>query len=71
MPGCEYTVLGGYVSRKVAMGRGTYDLDRYRRGKTESNDVDIVFTHADPGREKDALATLVKRMNRRGPSIST
>ena len=43
-------------------------LGRYRRGKTESNDIDIVFTYtgSDREKEKDALATLVKRMNSRG-----
>ncbi len=49
------------------MGRSAETSGRYRRGKTESNDIDIVFTHPDPGQEKGALGTLVKRMNRRGP----
>lgn len=55
----------------VAIGRSTYGLGRYRRGKAESNDIDIVFTHVDSGQEKDALATLVKRMNSRGPCTSS
>ncbi|KAI0343503.1 Nucleotidyltransferase [Trametopsis cervina] len=38
----------------------------YRRGKPESNDVDIVFTHPDPEKVKGLCKRLVKRLYERG-----
>ncbi|EIN08428.1 Nucleotidyltransferase [Punctularia strigosozonata HHB-11173 SS5] len=38
----------------------------YRRGKPESNDVDIVFTHPDKEKEKGLCKKLVKRLIERG-----
>ncbi|KAL6304931.1 Nucleotidyltransferase [Sparassis latifolia] len=38
----------------------------YRRGKPENNDVDIVFTHPDPGRVKGLCKRFVSRLHERG-----
>ncbi|KAH9944599.1 Nucleotidyltransferase [Amylocystis lapponica] len=38
----------------------------YRRGKPESNDVDIVFTHPDPTRVRGLCKRLVRRLHERG-----
>jgi len=38
----------------------------YRRGKAESNDIDIVFTHPQHGKGKGTLERLVSRLQRRG-----
>ena len=38
----------------------------YRRGKPESNDVDIVITHPDPSKVKGLCKKFVKRLSERG-----
>lgn len=38
----------------------------YRRGKRESNDVDIVFTHPDPAKTKGLCKRFVKHLHSRG-----
>jgi len=38
----------------------------YRRGKPESNDVDIVFTHPDAGVVKGLCKRFVRRLYERG-----
>ncbi|KAI0359237.1 Nucleotidyltransferase [Trametes cingulata] len=38
----------------------------HRRGKPESNDVDIVFTHPDPAKVKGLCKRLVKKLHERG-----
>lgn len=38
----------------------------YRRGKTESNDVDVLFTHPDDGKEKGALQKLLDSLQQAG-----
>ncbi|TFK87051.1 Nucleotidyltransferase [Polyporus arcularius HHB13444] len=38
----------------------------YRRGKAESNDVDIVFTHPDPSKVKGLCKRLVRKLHERG-----
>ncbi len=40
----------------------------YRRGKPESNDVDIVFTHPDTQKVKGLCKRLVNRVYERGES---
>jgi DNA polymerase mu len=40
----------------------------YRRGKAESNDVDIVFTHPEDGKQRDALETLTATLKTAGYS---
>ncbi|KAG8907262.1 hypothetical protein FRB99_004956 [Tulasnella sp. 403] len=49
VPGCLYTICGGY-----------------RRGKSVSNDVDIVFTHPSPEFFKGLCARLVERLTESG-----
>jgi len=39
---------------------------RHRRGKPESNDVDMVFTHPDPSRAKGLCKRFVHRLHERG-----
>lgn len=38
----------------------------YRRGKVESNDVDIVFTHPEETREKGSLQKVLKTLEESG-----
>ncbi|PVF97046.1 Nucleotidyltransferase [Serendipita vermifera] len=38
----------------------------YRRGKPESNDIDIVFSHPDNKKGKGSMDTLLSRLQRRG-----
>jgi len=38
----------------------------YRRGKPESNDLDIVFTHPQPGVDRGLCKKLVNRLSERG-----
>ena len=44
----------------------TYNLLRYRRGKVESNDVDIVFTHTDGTKVKGLCKRFVRKLYDRG-----
>lgn len=39
---------------------------RYRRGKEESNDIDIVFSHREIGEGRGALQSLVFRLKSQG-----
>lgn len=41
-------------------------VQRYRRGKPESNDVDIVFTHPDAAKVKGLCKRFVGRLHERG-----
>lgn len=43
--------------------------DRYRRGKPESNDVDIVFTHPDGAKVKGLCKRFVKHLHSRGTPL--
>lgn len=38
----------------------------YRRGKSESNDVDIVFTHKEEAKEKGALERVLELLTQSG-----
>lgn len=40
--------------------------NRYRRGKAESNDVDIVFTHPEPEKVKGLCKRFVKHLYDKG-----
>lgn len=42
----------------------------YRRGKPESNDVDIVFTHPDPAKAKGLCKRFVHHLHGKGENIS-
>ena len=69
-PGCVSTIAGGYIRPhlapcKVLIGR----VYRYRRGKQESNDVDIVFTHQDASKIKGLCKRLVRRLYDRGQEL--
>lgn len=44
---------------------------RYRRGKSESNDVDIVITHTDADKVKGLCTKLVKRLFERSGCTRT
>ena len=56
LPGCQYTICGGYVSKNPKDPLKSF---RYRRGKTESNDVDIVFSPPEDA-DHDADVGLLK-----------
>jgi DNA polymerase IV len=43
----------------------------YRRGKPESNDVDIVFTHPNKEKQKGLCKKLMKQLIERGTYILT
>jgi DNA polymerase mu len=66
-PGCVGTTVGGYVF--IALLSFSYqvqELVRFRRGKPTSNDIDIVFTHANATSAKGLCARLVKRLRSEG-----
>ena len=44
----------------------TRSTRRYRRGKSESNDVDMVFTHPDASKVKGLCKRFVRRLHERG-----
>lgn len=52
--------------RELAPGCVSTIVGGYRRGKTESNDVDIVFTHPDPGVVKGLCKRFVRRLYEQG-----
>ena len=68
MPGCRYTITGGYAWDQLE----TYLAERlaltlvlvcrYRRGKPDSNDVDIVFCPSEDGKDVGLLHDLYMRM---------
>ena len=62
-PGCVSTIVGGYAMLLVALQlRLIHIVRRYRRGKLESNDVDIVFTHPDGTKVKGLCKRFVRRL---------
>ena len=65
-PGCVSTIVGGSVRIPPFLLKFTSLLCRHRRGKPESNDVDIVFTHPDPDKSKGLCKRLVKRLHEQG-----
>lgn len=67
-PGCVSTIVGGWgFSCFPPPLLKQYDQYRYRRGKAESNDVDIVFTHPNGKRSVESLCKrLVRRLQERG-----
>ena len=71
-PGCVSTIAGGYVFHpplhrtQYFFSRIKIKLHRYRRGKPESNDIDIVFTHPNAKSAKDLSGRLVERLRSAG-----
>jgi hypothetical protein len=45
---------------------GCVSTNRYRRGKQENNDIDIVFTHPNAKSTKDLCERLVERLRSAG-----
>ncbi|THH18302.1 hypothetical protein EUX98_g8985 [Antrodiella citrinella] len=64
-PGCTSTIVGGFVSSPLSMSRIDMVFS-YRRGKPESNDVDIVFTHPDATKVKGLCKKLVRQLHEQG-----
>lgn len=48
-----------------------YKLAGYRRGKPFSNDIDIIFTHKQPGLERHLCTKFVEHLRSRGIVIHT
>ena len=73
-PGCVSIIVGGYVpfpqASRVPRSSDDQHTLSYRRGKPQSNDVDIVFTHPDPEKEKGLCRRLVRRLYDQGTSLS-
>jgi len=66
-PGCVGTIVGGYVFiTLLSFFCQLKKLVRYRRGKPASNDIDIVFTHANTTSAKGLCARLVERLRSAG-----
>ena len=77
-PGCVSTIAGGYVficsSPPLSWGQyfsflpffSQVKLCRYRRGKPESNDIDIIFTHPSAKSAKNLCGRLVERLRSAG-----
>ncbi|OJT01642.1 DNA-directed DNA/RNA polymerase mu [Trametes pubescens] len=69
IPRDEVEEMGRVVMRELdALEPGCVStiVGGYRRGKPESNDVDIVFTHPDAGKVKGLCKRLVRRLHERG-----
>ncbi|EIW53979.1 Nucleotidyltransferase [Trametes versicolor FP-101664 SS1] len=69
IPRDEVEEIGRVVMRELdALEPGCVStiVGGYRRGKTESNDVDIVFTHPDAGKVKGLCKRFVKHLHERG-----
>lgn len=70
-PGCSHTIAGGYVqsvpSSPLGVSCRQYSR-RYRRGKAESNDIDIVITHpkADRKRIRELCQALTDVLSKKG-----
>lgn len=64
LPGFIYTITGGYVI--TATDYSALKPNRYRRGKAESNDVDIVYSHPKNGRGAGSIHVLINRLRSRG-----
>ncbi len=68
-PGCVSTIAGGYaVFIYISPQCPTHLRFSFRRGKLESNDVDIVFTHPDASKVKGLCKRFVRRLHDRGES---
>lgn len=81
-PGCVSTIAGGYVficsspPSPPFHGANIFPsflpffsqvkLCRYRRGKPESNDIDIIFTHPSAKSAKNLCGRLVERLRSAG-----
>ena len=63
--GCEYTITGGLVMPS-SIAEASNVPRRYRRGKPESNDIDIVITHREANTEKGILEALVNSLAKAG-----
>ncbi|KAL1945254.1 hypothetical protein VTO73DRAFT_2105 [Trametes versicolor] len=69
IPRDEVEEIGRVVMRELdALEPGCVStiVGGYRRGKPESNDVDIVFTHPDAGKVKGLCKRFVKHLHERG-----
>lgn len=69
-PGCTHTIAGGYdpsVLFRVVDSDRRYPYS-YRRGKPESNDIDIVVTHpnADQKRIQELCQGLTDALSKKG-----
>jgi hypothetical protein len=58
-PGCEYTICGGMSDDIIYRLLLTDKSTGYRRGKPHSSDIDIIFTHKEPGLERHLCTRLV------------
>jgi DNA polymerase IV len=66
-PGCVSTITGGYVTEPLYfLFSSKTPLSRYRRGKPESNDIDVVFTHPNAKSAKNLCGRLVERLRSAG-----
>ena len=72
-PGCHSTIVGGFVSHILSESyrlSATNLNSRYRRGKPQSNDVDIVISHSDlrsgTGLVKGLCAKLTRHLHKLG-----
>lgn len=63
-PGCISTIVGGYVNltRNMSFVCIERAICRYRRGKSQSNDVDIVISHPDIQRGGEETKDLCKKL---------
>jgi len=67
IPGCEYTICGGWVASPFHWSEAVAEnLDRYRRGKPASNDVDVVFCPPKDGQDIGLLKDLYLRLSQLG-----
>jgi DNA polymerase mu len=65
--GCEYTICGGYVGSMLSQNSFRSDgRISYRRGKTESGDMDIVFCPPNEGQDIGLLKDLYLRLSALG-----
>jgi DNA polymerase mu len=69
-PGCHSTIVGGFVLSESYRLSATNSTSRYRRGKPQSNDVDIVISHSDlrsgAGLVKGLCAKLTQHLHKLG-----
>ncbi|OCH93467.1 Nucleotidyltransferase [Obba rivulosa] len=69
IPRAEVKEMGDVVMRELdelEPGCVSTIVGGYRRGKQESNDVDMVFTHPDPSKAKGLCKRFVRRLHERG-----
>ena len=65
-PGIEYTICGGCVAHSNPLTQLARLSGRFRRGKPDSNDVDIVFAPPQIDQDIGLLRNLYRRLTALG-----